>query len=155
MRCPASSSRRTAAHRGAVAVLSLASLTLPGCGVEMAVLGAAASAASTGSAVYRRGKLDASWMASFERVVSSAELATSELGLELLSSVGDSVAGTWTIAARNAAGEKFVVRVQRKAPRLVEFQIDIGWFGRESTARLLLKRMALAIGLDEDRNGVL
>ena len=135
-------------------VLSLASLTLPGCGVELAVLGAAASAASTGSAVYRRGKLDASWMARFERVVAAAELAANDLGLELLSSVGDSAAGTWTLTARNAADEKFIVRIERKAPRLIEFQIDIGWFGHEPTARLMLKRMAVAIGLEEERNGL-
>ena len=137
-----------------MAVLSLASLTLPGCGVELAVLGAAASAASTGSAVFKRGKLDATWMARFERVVSAAELAASDLGLELLSSTGDSAAGTWTVTAQNDDEEKFIVRINRKASRLVEFEIDIGLFGEESTARLYLKRMIVAIELDEERNGL-
>jgi len=146
---------RSPIRRRLAVLLAVAALPLPGCGVEVAVLGAAASAASSGSAVYRRGKLDASWMASFERVISGAELAASELGLELLSSAGDSAAGTWTVAARNAVGEKVIVRVNRKASSLVEFQIDIGWFGRESTAQLMLKRMAVAIGLEAEQNGVL
>ncbi|MEE9404133.1 MAG: DUF3568 family protein [Algisphaera sp.] len=126
---------------------------MSGCGADLAVLGAAASAASTGSSVYKRGKLNASWMADVEQVVTAAERAAAELGLELLSSVGDSQEGVWTVTARDMSDTKFMVRVERKAERLTEFQIDIGWFGQEPTARLLLKRMAVAIELDDGRSG--
>ena len=137
-----------------LALLVGLSLPLGGCGVELAVLGAAASAASTGSAVFKRGKLNASWMARFERVVAAAELATHDLGLTLLSSAGDSERGRWTVTAENDEQEKFIVRVTRKAPRLTEFQVDVGWFASEPTARLLLRRMAVAIDLEETRTGV-
>ncbi|MEM9882295.1 MAG: DUF3568 family protein [Planctomycetota bacterium] len=124
-----------------------------GCGVELAVLGAAASAASTGSAVVKQGKLDASWMGSFDLVVAAGEAAVGDLGLVIIRSDGDAAAGHWTITALDQDKEKIIVTVDRKSVALTEFRIDVGWFGSESTARLVLKRMAVAIGLAADRDG--
>lgn len=124
-----------------------------GCGVELAVIGAAASAASQGSAVYKQGKLNVSWMGSFDRVVAAGEAAGSDLGLIIMSTEGDAAEGTWETVLSTRDGDKIVVRTTRKTRKLIQFQIDVGWFGSESTARLLLKRMAVAINLDAMEDG--
>jgi hypothetical protein len=127
--------------------------SLGGCGVELAVLGAAASAASQGSAVYKRGKLQASWMGQFDMVVAAGEAAGSDLGLLMRSTNGDVAEGEWETVFYTYDGKRIEIRTTRRTPQLIEFQIDVGWFGSESTARLLLKRMAVAINLDANRDG--
>ncbi len=134
---------------GLCAILNLTA----GCGVEIAMIGVAASAASTGSAVYKQGKLNASWMAPFDRVVMAGEAAFIDMGMSIKKSKGDSEKGDWTIVAVNDENEKIILTIDRKSPSLTEFQIDMGWFGREATARLLLKRMAVAINLGVMQDG--
>ncbi len=124
-----------------------------GCGVELALIGAAASAASTGSAVYRRGKLNASWMADFDLVVAAAEAACSDLALVITASSGDARKGQWIVRSEKNDGKDIVIRIERKSPSLTEFQIDVGWFGSETTARLVYKRMNIAINLGSDLEG--
>ncbi len=130
-------------HPGVLVIaFTMLALTLPGCGIELAVLGSAASTASTGSAVYKHGKLNASWMAPFWLVRSAAEAAFDDLGLKITRSEGSEELGYWTIVAVNEDDDKAVITIDRKSDRLTEFQIDIGWLGKETTARLILKRMA-------------
>ena len=122
-----------------VAVLAVPLTLLPGCGVELAVIGAAASAASQGAAVYSRGKLTASWMGPFDLVVAAAEIALGDLGYVILESSGTASEGACT--------------VDRKTQQLTEFKFDVTWFGQEATARLILKRMAVAIDLEAYQDG--
>ena len=136
------------------AALTAALLVLPGCGVELAVLGAAASAASAGSAVYSRGKLHASWMAPFDLVVAAGESSFSELGMLITDSSGNAREGQWTIKAITGTDDEVEIRVQRETRDMTEFVIDVGWFGQEPTARLVLKRMAVAINLAYEEAGV-
>ncbi len=124
-----------------------------GCGVELAMLGMATSAASTGAAVYKRGKLDASWMASFELVAAAGEEAFEELGMQITKSKGDQEEGEWQIVAVDDEGRKIKLYVERRTPHLTEFQIDVSIFGKEATARLILKRMANVIDLGATRDG--
>lgn len=116
-----------------------------GCGVELAMLGAASSAVSSGSAVYKRGKLNASWMASFDQVVAAGEGAFNDLGMRVTKSKGDEAKGNWMIVAVNDDKNKVTLKVDRKTAALTEFQLNVGWFGKEPTARLILKRMAVAL----------
>ncbi|MEL7088775.1 MAG: DUF3568 family protein, partial [Planctomycetota bacterium] len=134
-------------------VLAVAVGSAGGCGVELAMIGAAASAASSGSAVFKRGKLNASWMGPFDHIVAAGEVAGSELGLLIRSTHGDPVKGTWKTVMNTADGDKITIRTSRKTHNLTEFQIDVGLSGSESTARLLLKRMAVAINLDARQDG--
>lgn len=124
-----------------------------GCGVELAVLGAAASAASSGSAAYKRGKLVGSWMGPFDLVVAAGEVALSEMGYAIYQSNGNARKGEWTIVGYDDDGGKVVLTVDRKTSEFTEFQINVGWFGREPTARLILKRMAVAIDLAAEQDG--
>lgn len=124
-----------------------------GCGIELAMIGAAASAASSGSAVFKRGKLQASWMGPFDHIVAAGEVAGSELGLSIRSTDGDPAEGYWKTVMYTADGDKITVKTYRKTNSLTEFQIDVGLSGSEPTARLLLKRMAVAINLDARQDG--
>ena len=128
-------------------------LTSGGCGIELAMIGAAASAASQGSAVYKSGKLNVAWMGDFDEVVAAGEIAGNDLGLLIVSTVGDAQEGTWKTKLTTSDGEDIVIKTMRKTPQMVHFQIDVGWFGHESMARLLLKRMAVAIRLDANADG--
>ena len=145
--------RRRRPHRGVLGLIVMIPLVCTGCGVELAVLGAAASAASSGSAVFKRGKLNASWMSKFDAVVAAGEVAGTDLGLLMQSTSGNISKGDWETVFRAYNGDRIVIRSQRRTPQLTEFQIDVGWFGSEPTARLLLKRMAVAINLDLNRDG--
>ena len=136
-----------------VAVLAVPLTLLPGCGVELAVIGAAASAASQGAAVYSRGKLTASWMGPFDLVVAAAEIALGDLGYVILESSGTASEGAWTVVGIDEDGDKVTVTVDRKTQQLTEFNIDVTWFGQEATARLILKRMAVAIDLEAYQDG--
>lgn len=124
-----------------------------GCGVELAMLGAATSAASSGSAVYKRGKLNASWMASFDQVVAAGEGAFDDLGMTVTKSKGDEAKGDWAIIAVNEDKNKVKLKIDRKTATLTEFQLDVGMFGKEPTARLILKRMAVALQLGSTEVG--
>lgn len=140
--------------RIAPAILLAAPLTfLPGCGVELAVIGAAASAASTGSAAYKQGKLVAAWMGSFDLVVAAGEIAFGDLGYSIIESYGSAEKGDWKIVAQDEDGDKVTITVDRKTYELTQFQIDVTWFGKEPTARLILKRMAVAINLGASQDG--
>lgn len=134
-------------------LLSVVLTLTPGCGIELAVLGAAASAASSGSAAYKQGKLVATWLGEFDVVVAAGEAALSEMGFSIYKSDGNALKGEWIIVAYDATGDKVTLTVERKTSELTEFQINVGWFGREPTARLILKRMAVAIGLGVDQDG--
>lgn len=126
---------------------------VPGCGVELAVLGAAAAAASQGAAVYKRGKLVGSWMGPFDLVVAAGEIAMGDLGYTILESSGDAAKGEWTVVGIDEDGDKVTITIDRKTRQLTEFQIDVTWFGQEATARLMLKRMAVAIDLEAYQDG--
>ncbi|MEO0515020.1 MAG: DUF3568 family protein [Planctomycetota bacterium] len=136
-----------------IIVLCLSLSLCPGCGVELAVIGAAASAASSGSAAYKQGKLVASWMGPFDVVVAAGEIAFGDLGYAITESSGNALEGDWKIVATDEDGDKVTIKVDRKTQQLTQFQIDVTWFGKEPTARLILKRMAVAINLETHQDG--
>jgi len=142
--------RKRFASAGLLVVLILLS---PGCGIELAVIGAAASAAAQGSAAYKQGKLIAAWMGPFDLVVASGEVALGDLGYAILQSNGNASKGEWKIVGVDEESEKVTITVNRKTKQFTEFQIDVTWFGKEPTARLILKRMAVAIDLNAEQDG--
>ncbi len=146
--------RLTFWKRTASAALLAAPLALvPGCGVELAVIGAAASAAAQGSAAYKQGKLVAAWMGPFDLVVTAGEIALGDLGYAIVESSGKAANGDWKIVAKDEDGGKVTITVDRKTLQLTQFQIDVTWFGKEPTARLILKRMAVAIDINAAQDG--
>lgn len=124
---------------------------VPGCGVELAVLGAAASAASTGSAVFKQGKLNATVMVPFDEIVRSAEEALGNMGMIITENGGQMRKGTWEMKAETLRRQDVTIRVRRDTAIVTSFQIDVGWFGSETLARLTLKRMAVASDLGDQQ----
>ena len=145
--------KRAMKHRLSSLLLIIVAMCSGGCGIELAMIGAAASAASQGSAVYKSGKLNVAWMGNFNQVVTAGEIAANDLGLLIVSTTGNAEGGHWETKLRTRDGDKIEIRTTRKTPQLIQFQIDVGWFGQESVARLVLKRMAVAIRLDANADG--
>ena len=120
------------------------SLSCGGCAaIPLAVLGTAAgiaaTAVSTGADVYSLGKLDAAEMASFREVCNGVGAAADDLSLHLVSTkVKDR-----RLIVRLADDQKATidVTVEPRTARLTRLRIDVGLFGSEPTARLLLKRI--------------
>lgn len=124
------------------AFLLLTAVLTQGCagGLELAAVGAAANAAQAGSTVYKQGKINAAHLAPMDGVVLAGEQAISDLGLELTKR-DEHRLNRIELAARDETGAKFTIRVFRRTDRLTRYQIDVGWFGHEALARLLLRRM--------------
>ena len=118
-----------------------ASLTLATLGT---VAGAAASAVSTGKDVYGLGKLDSAEMADFDQTISAAQLAAAEIGLtpkydpQFHSEKDRSIMQLLFVDDKRS---EVRVKIERRAWRLVRIRIDVGIFGSEVTARLVLDRL--------------
>ncbi len=123
-------------------VVVSAAAWLQGCagGLELAAVGAAANAAQAGSTVYARGKINSAHLAPFDGVVLAAESAVDDLGLEL-EQRDESRHHRVELIARDETRAKYKIRIYRRTERLTRYQIDVGWFGHEALARLLLRRM--------------
>lgn len=102
--------------------------------------GAGASAVSTGNDIVRLGKLDTAEMASFDQVVSAARLGASDLCLrDEPDEQRDHGVLRLHFVDDKGAGVK--VDVEARTARLVRIRIDVGWFGSQQVARLLLARL--------------
>lgn len=127
-------------------ILAACSWTAPallgGCagGLELAAVGAAASATEAGETAVKRGKIKAAHLATLEATVRAAEHAIEDAGLTFTH-------GRWRpdhrveLQAEDEKGATYNIRIERRTPRLVRYQLDVGWFGHNATARLLLNRM--------------
>ena len=112
------------------------------------MVGMTASAVTTGSDIYRLGKLDAAEMAGFDESVAAARSAAADLGLREKKTEprkGDAVRITFA-DDRNTT---LTVRVEPRTASLVLIRIDVGWFGSQTTARLFLTRLRVHL-LGED-----
>lgn len=124
------------------AFLLLFTAMMQGCagGLELAAVGAAANAAQAGSTVYKQGKINAAHLAPLDGVVLAGEEAIADLGL-VLKKRDDRRLNRVELFANDETGAKYKIRVFRRTDRLTRYQIDVGWFGHEALARLLLRRM--------------
>jgi hypothetical protein len=104
------------------------------------MVGLAASAVSTGADVYRMGKLDAADEARFDEWVAAVRAAAAELDLKLAKETNDGK-GVWRCTLTDERNSKVRVSVERRTRALCRTRIDVGWFGSESTARLILARV--------------
>ena len=106
------------------------------------VAGLAASALTTGADVYRSGKLDAVDMARFDDWVMAVRLASADLHLSIDDErLSTRVPERWQCRLRDERGSAIGVRVERRTETLCRCRIDVGLFGSEPTARLILARI--------------
>ena len=110
------------------------------------MVGLAASAVSTGADVYRLGKLDSADEARFDDWVIAVHTAATELDLKIVTESRDDDKGEWRCTLVDDRNAKVKVTVTRRTRTLCHTRIDVGWFGSQPTARLILAR----VRLDED-----
>ena len=131
------------------ALLILTLVALPACtGLEPAVIGAAATGAQTAVGVFQRGKLDAADARPLPEVVQATDRALRELELRVVRREHDEQG--LEVEARDEQNAWVVVKLQRRTGVLTRIRIDVGWFGSEPTARLVLSRIIGARGPNPD-----
>ena len=104
--------------------------------------GLAASAVSTGAEVYSLGKLDSADEARFDEWIGAVRAAAGDLHLKI-DKESNKREGEWRCTLVDERKSKMKVIVQRRTETLCRTRIDVGWFGSEPTARLLLARVRL------------
>jgi hypothetical protein len=102
--------------------------------------GAGASAVSTGNDIVRLGKVETAEMASFDETVSAARQAGADLALRAKPDEQRDH-GVLRLHFADDPGDGIKVDVQARTARLVRLRVDVGWFGSQQTARLLLARL--------------
>jgi hypothetical protein len=127
---------------GGCATLSLATLG--------SVLGVAGSAASTGGAVFSRGKLDSAEMASADRWSAAVRAAAAELCLSVAEPRVGEPGGPRLFTLTDDHGSAVDVRIETRTATLLRNRIDVGLFGSEPTARLLLSRIRHHAGAPDE-----
>lgn len=117
-------------------------------GVDIALIGAAAGAASSaadaGSAVYSAGKLRSVGMLDVESTRTAVLIAADELGLEI-DEENEPRPGQYRIVLIDELNSRIYIHLQERTPTMTRLTINIGLFGSEPTARLILKRIAVAV----------
>lgn len=117
-----------------------ATLTLATLGT---IAGTAGSAISTGQEVYGLGKLDAAEMARLDQAVAASHQAADDLGLTFKPDpkAHQKDASIIELPFVDDKGSRVMVRLERRAERLVRIRVDVGLFGSEVTAHLFLTRI--------------
>jgi hypothetical protein len=107
------------------------------------MVGLAASAVSMGADVYRLGKLDSADAVRFEQRVDAVRSAAGELGLLVVKESLDARKGEWRCTLADDRKSNAKVFVQRRTETLCRTRINVGIFGSEPTARLILARVRI------------
>lgn len=101
--------------------------------------GIASAAVSTGADVYRQGKLDAAELATLDDVHFAAHAASEELALTFLSEKSDD--DKIDLRYEDDHGADVLIIIDRRTRALTHIRIDVGVFGAEPAARLMLQRI--------------
>jgi hypothetical protein len=104
------------------------------------VVGFLGSAASTGADVYKLGKLDAALMATPVEIHQAVRDSACDLGLELVSDPsGDP--NVWQAKLLDDQKRDITVRVESRASHLCICRVDVGFFGSEPVAKVIMERI--------------
>jgi hypothetical protein len=130
-----------------LAVVATLLLTCSSCAlIPLATVGAvvdiAGTAASAGPAVYKAGKLDTAFMADSVVVESAVRAALVDLCLRTdRDSSKDKRGDIWIFQFEDDRKTKIEVILERRTRTLCSCRVDVGFFGSEPTARLVLSRI--------------
>ncbi len=127
------------------ALVLICTLGLTGCGLELATLGAAASATQAGTAVMRSGKLRAAVLIDDEVVYAAAERAVADMGMTVKRTKSDPETGRHVIVCVDDHGQKMKWKIQARTDELTWVQINVGFTGHPPTARLAALRLREAL----------
>lgn len=111
-----------------------------------AAAGIAVSAVSAGADVYRLGKLDTAEMARYHDALAAVHAAAADLSLrrhcpttcDTCQCAKPDVARFTYLDEHEA---EIAVVVERRTETLVHLRVDVGWFGSQPTARLMMERI--------------
>jgi hypothetical protein len=129
-------------------LLGLCAVFLLGCGgcaiLPLAALGTifgiAGTAVSAGPEVYHMGKLDTAVMADDGACRRAVRMAAMDLRLRVVSDHGGTKCSPgWKFELEDEGKSKIEATVERRSPMLCLFRVDVGLFGSEPTARLILQ----------------
>ena len=101
------------------------------------VAGIAATAISTGGEIYRLGKLDAADEVRYERWITACREAVRDLHYTPEKDL-DKGNGSWICIVRDDRRSRVDITVERRTEMICLTNIDVGFFGSEPTARLIL-----------------
>ncbi len=133
-------------------LITLAVAIAPFCGgcalIPVATLGAvfdiAGAAVSTGPAVYAAGKLDTAFMADSSQVEDAVRRAAADLHLKIVHDCSQSKRGdVWLFQLEDDWKSRIEVNLERRTPTLCRCRVNVGLFGSEPTARLVMGRIEL------------
>lgn len=121
-------------------------------GTVATALGIAGSAVTTGGAIYSQGKLDSAEMSTMENWTTAVYAAADDLHLKVKHPPADGPATLPSATLvhfilEDEKGATMSVTVERRAQTLLRSRVDVGLFGSEPTARLLLSRIRFHAGV--------
>jgi hypothetical protein len=106
------------------------------------VLGALGSAASTGADVYKLGKLDAALMCSAHDCHEAVLKSAVDLGLRVKSdSLSNKSDPVYEMTLIDDLKSPVGIRIEQRASAITLCRVDVGLFGSEPTARLVMERI--------------
>ncbi len=103
------------------------------------VAGLAATALSTGADVYHLGKLDSVEMARMPDLISSMHSTAKDLHLAIDREEHDK--SEWSMRLTDEQGSTIDITLERRTETMCRCRINVGLFGSEPTARLILIRL--------------
>ena len=111
-------------------------------------MGLAAAGISTGADVYRMGKLDSVDLCRFDDLKPAIYTAAKQLNLTV---VNEHMMGyeICRIKLKDDRDATMQITIESRTKKLCATRIDVGIFGSEPTARLLLSRVRYAAGVRE------
>lgn len=118
--------------------------------------GIAATALSTTTDVYRLGKLDSADPIPYDLWIQATRQAAGDMGLAVALDE-ETEPGVWRMLLQDERRGRIKIRVERHAEHLTRTRIDVGFFGSEPTARLLIdqiRRGVVAASTGADRGPV-
>jgi uncharacterized protein DUF3568 len=119
------------------------------------LLNAAGSAASAGTEVYSLGKLDFSVMATFDQCRCAVADATRDLELHMEScDLTNKQQNEIVFKLVDDRKTRIDIRIDRRSGKLCQCRVDVGWFGSEPTAKLIMQRIAAHLPRTEGRPAV-
>jgi hypothetical protein len=107
-----------------------------------AALEAASSAVSTGTDVYRLGKLDTAVMASYDDSREAVRQAAANFRLKIVRDEQEGKhSNIWNFRLADDLKETVDVRIEQRSGMLCLIRVDVGWFGSQPTAQLILDKI--------------
>jgi hypothetical protein len=128
-------------------LLTLLPLTGAGCVTASlvtagTVVGAATAAVSTGADVYRLGKLDTAVMANYDDTREAVREAAANFRLKIVRDQQERKHyHIWNFELADDLKETVDVRIERRSDELCLIRVDVGWFGSQPTAQLIIDKI--------------